>query len=505
MADKAEKSEQKSDQKSDQKSEQKSEQKSDKYDVIVIGAGPAGYHAAIRAAQLGLRTACIDKSLGEDGKPAYGGTCLNWGCIPSKALLDATHRMVEARDHFAEIGIKVTKVTADVPKMIEHKAAVVKKLTDGVAGLFKGNGVTDLPGTGRLLAGRKVEYTPHKGKAQVLEAESVILAPGSVPVNIPPTPLDGDVIVDSTGALEFTAAPKRVGVIGAGVIGLELGSVWSRLGSEVVVLEALEDFLPMVDRRIAADAQKIFRKQGLDIRLGCRVVGSEVKGKKVRVDFKDADGDQSIEFDKLIVAVGRRPFTEGLLAPDSGVNLDERGFIFVNDLCATDAPGVFAVGDVVRGPMLAHKGMEEGVMVVERLTGKKPVVNYDTVPSVIYTDPEVAWVGKTEEELKKAGDKYNVGSFPFAASGRAMAANDTQGMVKVIADAETDRILGVHVLGSHASELIAQAVIAMEFSASAEDLGLIMFAHPTLSEAVHEAALGVHDHMIHMVNRKKKA
>lgn len=477
----------------------------DKYDVIVIGAGPAGYHAAIRAAQMGLKTACIDKSLGDDGKPALGGTCLNWGCIPSKALLDASHKFVEARDHFGDIGIKVGSVKPDVPKMIEHKAAVVKQLTSGVAGLFKGNGVTDLPGTGRLLAGRKVEYTPHKGKAQTLEADAVILAPGSVPVEIPPTPLDGEVIVDSTGALEFTSVPKRLGVIGAGVIGLELGSVWSRLGSEVVVLEALEDFLPMVDRRIASDALKLFRKQGLDVRLGTRVVGSEVKGRKVRVDYKDAEGDQSIEVDRLVVAVGRRPYTEGLLAPDCGVNLDERGFIYVNDLCVTDAPGVYAVGDAVRGPMLAHKGMEEGLMVAERIAGKKPMVNYDAVPSVIYTHPEVAWVGRTEEELKKAGEDYRVGSFPFAASGRAMAANDTAGMVKVIADAETDRILGVHILGPQASELIAQAVIAMEFSASAEDLGLTMFAHPTLSESLHEAALGVHDHMVHMVNRKRKA
>ena len=337
-----------------------------------------------------------------------------------------------------------------------------------------------------------------------LEAENVILASGSVPVEIPPTPLDGTYVVDSTGALEFTAAPKRLGIIGAGVIGLELGSVWSRLGSEVTILEALDEFLPMADRRVAGDALKMFRKQGLNVRLGARVTGSEVKNKKVKVTFTDSDGEKEQEFDKLIVAVGRRPFTEGLLAPDSGVNLDERGFIFVNEVCETDAPGVYAVGDSVRGPMLAHKGMEEGVMAAERIAGKKPVVNYDAVPSVIYTHPEVAWVGKTEEDVKQSGDAYNVGQFPFAANGRAMAANDTDGLVKIIADAETDRILGVHVLGPQASELVAQAVIAMEFSASAEDLGLIMFAHPTLSESMHEAALGVHDHMIHMANRKRR-
>ena len=476
----------------------------DKYDLIVIGAGPAGYHAAIRAAQMGLTTACIDKMVSKEGKPAYGGTCLNWGCIPSKTLLDASHKYVEARDHFGEIGIKVRGVTPDVPKMIEQKEAVVAKLTGGVAGLFKANGVSDLPGTGKLLAGRKVEYTTHEGEVSTLEAENVILASGSVPVEIPPTPLDGTYVVDSTGALEFTAAPKRLGIIGAGVIGLELGSVWSRLGSEVTILEALDEFLPMADRRVAGDALKMFRKQGLNVRLGARVTGSEVKNKKVKVTFTDSDGEKEQEFDKLIVAVGRRPFTEGLLAPDSGVNLDERGFIFVNEVCETDAPGVYAVGDSVRGPMLAHKGMEEGVMAAERIAGKKPVVNYDAVPSVIYTHPEVAWVGKTEEDVKQSGDAYNVGQFPFAANGRAMAANDTDGLVKIIADAETDRILGVHVLGPQASELVAQAVIAMEFSASAEDLGLIMFAHPTLSESMHEAALGVHDHMIHMANRKRR-
>jgi dihydrolipoamide dehydrogenase len=476
----------------------------DKYDVIVIGAGPAGYHAAIRTAQLGLKTACIDKMLGDDGKPAPGGTCLNWGCIPSKTLLDASHKFVEARDHFEDIGIRSKGVTADVPKMIANKAAVVKKLTGGVAALFKANGVDELPGTGRLLAGRKVEYTTHDGKGRTLEADSVILAPGSTPVQIEPAPMDGEVVVDSTGALEFQSVPKRLGVIGAGVIGLELGSVWSRLGSEVVLLEALDDFLPIADRRIASDALKLFTKQGLDIRLGARVTATERKGKKVLVTYKDKSGEQTLEFDRLIVSVGRRPYTEGLLAPDSGVHLDERGFIYVNDLCVTDAPGVYAVGDVVRGPMLAHKGMEEGLMVAERIAGKKPLVNYDAVPSVIYTHPEIAWVGKTEDELKKRGDAYNVGSFPFAASGRAMAANDTDGFVKIVADAETDRILGVHILGPQASEMIAQAVIAMEFSASAEDLGLTMFAHPTLSEAVHEAALGVHGHAIHMANRKRR-
>jgi len=298
--------------------------------------------------------------------------------------------------------------------------------------------------------------------------------------------------------------PKRLGVIGAGVIGLELGSVWNRLGADVVVLEALDEFLPMADTQVAREALKQFKKQKMDIRLGTRVTGSEIKGKKVIVSYSDSEGEKTETFDKLIVAVGRKPFTEELLAADSGVTLDERGFIFVNDLCATDAPGVYAVGDVVRGPMLAHKGMEEGIMVAERIAGQKPVVNYDCVPSVVYTHPEIAWVGRTEQELKASGDDYQVGSFPMAASGRAMASNDTIGSVKVIADTETDRILGVHMIGAHVSELIAEAVIAMEFGSSAEDLGLTMFAHPTLSESLHEAALAVSGHAIHIANRKRK-
>ena len=474
------------------------------FDVVVVGAGPAGYAAAIRAAQLGLDTACIDKSRDADDNPTLGGTCLNWGCIPSKALLDASHKFAETRDHLGEMGIGVSAPTIDVAQMMKRKDAVVEKLTGGVAGLFKGNNVTSLAGTGKLLAGGRVEYVDHEGTTSIIEAANVILAPGSVPVEIPPAPTDGEMIVDSTGGLAFDAVPERLGVIGAGAIGLELGSVWSRLGSQVVVLEALDTFLSMADRRIARDAERAFRGQGLDIRLGTRVVGATVADGAVQVDFQQGEEQQSIEVDRLIVAVGRRPYTEGLLADDSGVNLDERGFLYVNDLCSTDAPNVYAVGDVVRGPMLAHKGTEEGVMVAERIAGQKSLVNYDCVPSVIYTHPEVAWVGKTEEELKADGDEYTVGTFSFAANGRALAANDTAGLVKVIADAESDRILGVHVLGPSASELIAQAVVATEFGACAEDIGLTMFAHPTLSEALHEAALGVNGHAIHMINRKRK-
>lgn len=451
-----------------------------------------------------MSVACIDKALGTDGQPTLGGTCLNWGCIPSKALLDASHKFVETRDSLADVGVIAGGVEIDVPRMMARKDAVVAQLTGGIGALFQGNGVTHLAGSGRLLSGARVEFSPHEGETRTLDAGSVVLAPGSVPVEIAPAPLDGDRIVDSTGALAFDAAPARLGVIGAGAIGLELGSVWGRLGSEVVILEALEDFLPTADSRIARDGLREFSRQGLDIRLGTRVTGAEVQGEAVVVSYQDGSGDEhSLEVDRLIVAVGRRPYTEGLLAPDSGVNLDERGFLFVNDLCVTDAPNVYAVGDVVRGPMLAHKGAEEGVMAAERIAGHKPVVNYDTVPSVIYTHPEIAWVGKTEDEVKAAGDDYRVGTFPFAASGRALAANDAKGIIKLVADAETDRILGVHVFGPQASEIIAQAVIAMEFDASAEDIGLTMFAHPTLSEALHEAALGVGGHAIHMINRKR--
>jgi len=474
------------------------------FDVVVIGGGPAGYHAAIRAAQLGLNTAIVEKWINKDNLPAYGGTCLNVGCIPSKALLEASHKFVDTRDHLGEIGIKVKGVTADIPAVIAKKDEVVGNLTKGVQGLLKSNGVTTFEGMAVLHAGRKVAFTAHDGKTEELVAEHVVIATGSVPINIPPCPLTDDLIVDSTGALEFAAVPKRLGVIGAGIIGLELGSVWSRFGSEIVVLEALEDFLPAADKQIGKEAAKQFKKQGMDIRLGTRVTGSEVKGKKVTVTYTDAEGEKNEVFDKVIVAVGRRPYTEGLLAPDSGVTLDDRGFILVSDVCMTEAPGVYAVGDVVRGPMLAHKGMEEGVMVAERITGKKPLVNYDLVPSVVYTHPEIAWVGKTEEELKSSGVDYQVGSFPMAASGRAMANNDTAGLIKVIADASTDRILGVHIVSAHGSEMIAEAVIAMEFGASAEDLGLTMFAHPTLSEGLHEAALAVSGHAIHIANRKRK-
>jgi len=477
------------------------------YDVLVIGAGPAGYVASIRASQLGLKTACIEKWIDEDQKPVYGGTCLNVGCIPSKALLDSSHKYAEASHDFDVHGIKVSKVGIDVPAMIARKEKVVKQLTGGITGLFRANKVTGISGTGKLLKDKVVEVTDKDGKVQTLTADNIILAAGSVPIEIPPTPLDGDVIVDSTGALEFQAVPKRLGVIGAGVIGLELGSVWSRLGSEVIVLEAADDFLPMVDKQISKEAHKILTKQGLDIRLGAKVTGSELKkgkAKGVKVIYEDKDGQKEESFDKLIVCVGRRPFTESLLADDCGVKRNDRGFIEVDDHCATSVPGVYAVGDIVRGPMLAHKGSEEGIMVAEIIAGEKASMNYDLVPSVIYTHPEIAAVGKTEEQLKAEGVDYNVGVFPFAASGRALAANDSDGMVKMLADAKTDRVLGCHIIGPSAADLAQTVVVAMEFSTSAEDIGLTVFSHPALCEAVHEAALAVNGHAIHVANRKKR-
>jgi len=478
---------------------------SDKYDVIVIGGGPGGYAAAIRCAQLGFKTACIEKRINKQGKPALGGTCLNVGCIPSKALLDSSWKYHEAQDKLALHGIEVGKVKIDIAQMQKRKDEVVLQLTGGIAALFQANKVTWLQGTGKLLANKQVEFTPNdKDAAETLDAEHVILAAGSVPVNIPPVPLKDDLVVDSTGALEFDSVPKRLGVIGAGVIGLELGSVWARLGAEVIVLEAVDRFLPNVDSQISKEALKILKKQGLDIRLGARVTGSEVKGKKVTVSYADGSGDQSETFDRLIVAVGRRPVTEDLLSPDAGVSLDERNYIYVDSQCRTDVPGVYAIGDLVRGPALAHKALEEAVMVAEVIHGEHTQVNYDAIASVIYTHPEVAWVGKTEDEVKASGEAYKTGVVPFAANGRALAAAEAEGMVKFVVDEKTDRVLGMHVIGPQASELVQQGVIAMEFGATIEDLQFMVFSHPSLSETVHEAALATDYRAIHIAQRRRK-
>ena len=476
---------------------------SEKYDVVVVGSGPAGYVSAIRAAQLGLKVACVEQWVDDKGAPVLGGTCLNVGCIPSKALLDSSQKYSDVIEKFSKHGINVEKPTVDVAAMLDRKNKIISQLTSGIGGLFKHNGVVVIQGRGKVLSGARVEVTNGKESPSILDAGSVIIAAGSVPIAIPPAPINGDTIVDSTGALEFDSIPKRLGVIGAGVIGLELGSVWKRLGSEVVLLEALDTFLPMMDSQVASESAKIFKKQGLDIRMGARVTNAVEKKKKVSLSYQCSGEEHTEIFDKLIVSVGRRPRSEELLASDSGVTLDERGFIYVDDFCATEAPNVYAVGDVVRGPMLAHKGSEEGVMVAERIAGQSTKLNYQCIPSVIYTHPEVAAVGKTEQELKADGIDYQSGVFPFQASGRALAADDSEGLVKILTDKQTDRILGCHIVGPSAADLVQQVVIAMEFGASAEDLSLMIFGHPTLSEAVHEAALAVSGHAIHMPNKKR--
>ncbi|MBT2116655.1 dihydrolipoyl dehydrogenase [Dyella sp. LX-66] len=473
---------------------------SDKFDVIVIGAGPAGYVAAIRAAQLGLKTACIDAFTGKDGKQALGGTCLNVGCIPSKALLDSSKQFHNLTHNFAVHGITADNAKIDVATFVGRKDKIVKQFTGGIGQLFKANKVTAFYGTGKLLKGNNVEITANDGSKQTISATNVILASGSVPIELPFAKFDNKFIVDNAGALDFPEVPKRLGVIGAGVIGLELGSVWGRLGADVTILEALPDFLSVADADVAKIAAKEFAKQGLKIKLGAKLTKAEVKGNEVALTYEDKDGAHELVVDKLLVAVGRRAYTAGLLADDTGVKLDERGRIVVDNHNHTGVDGVWAIGDAVRGPMLAHKGSEEGVAVAEWIAGKAGHINYDTIPWVIYTEPEIAWAGKTEKELKDAGIPYKVGTFPFAAIGRAVAMNEAIGQVKMLAHAETDRLLGVHMVGPGVSELIAEAVVTMEFKGSAEDLARIVHAHPTLSEAVHEAALSVDKRAIHKGN-----
>lgn len=472
---------------------------SEQFDVIVIGGGPAGYHAAIRSAQLGLKTACIDVGLGKDGKPALGGTCLRVGCIPSKALLDSSRQFWNMGHLFDQHGISFDKPKMDVKKMVARKDAIVKQFTGGIAALFKANKITAFYGFGQLQPGNVVKVKQHDGSEVELKAVNVILAPGSDSIELPFAKF-GAHIVDNVGALDFDKVPKRLGIIGAGVIGLELGSVWNRLGSEVVVLEGLPNFLPAADGEVSKLAAREFKKQGLDIRLGCKVGGTEVKKDGVHVSYTDAKGAQSLVVDKLMVCVGRRAATKGLLAEGTGVQLNERGQIVVDDHCHTGVDGVWAVGDCVRGPMLAHKGFEEGIAVAELIAGLPGHVNFDTIPYVIYTEPEIAWVGKTEEQLKADGIPYKAGSFPFAAVGRAVAMAEPAGFVKVLAHAETDTILGMHLIGASVSELVHEGVLAMEFKGSADDLARICHAHPSLSEAVHDAAMAVHKRAIHKAN-----
>jgi dihydrolipoamide dehydrogenase len=471
-----------------------------KFDIIIIGAGPAGYVCAIRAAQLGLKVACVDAFKGKDGKQALGGTCLNVGCIPSKALLDSSRQFWNLAHNLPTHGITVENPKVDMAAFIGRKDKIVKQFTGGVALLFKSNKVTPFFGTGKLLKGNKVEVSGDDGGKQTLEAANVIIATGSVPIELPFAKFDGKTIIDNAGALDLDKLPKRLGVIGAGVIGLELGSVWKRLGSEVTILEALPDFLGAADADIAKAAAREFKKQGLDIHLGAKVTKADVKKNAVEVTYSDKDGDHKLTVDKLLVAVGRRAYTNDLLGEGTGVKADDRGRIEVDEHCWTGVDGVWAIGDCVRGPMLAHKGSEEGVMVAELIAGKAGHVDYGVIPWVIYTEPEIAWAGKTEKQCKDDGIPYKTGAFPFAANGRAVAMNEPAGLVKVIAHAETDRILGVHMCGPVVSELIAEAVVAMEFKGAAEDLARIVHAHPTLSEVVHEAALSVDKRAIHKAN-----
>ena len=467
---------------------------SKQFDVVVIGGGPGGYIAAIRAAQLGFNTACIDEWKNEKGGPAPGGTCTNVGCIPSKALLQSSEHFEQAGHHFADHGIGLSDLSIDVAKMLGRKNTVVKQNNDGILYLFKKNKVTFFHGRGSFVKATDGGYEIKVAGAaeESVTAKHVILATGSNARALPGAPFDEENILSNDGALRIPTVPKKLGVIGSGVIGLEMGSVWRRLGAEVTVLEALPTFLGAVDETIAKEAQKALKKQGLNVELGVKI--AEVKSDKtgVSVSYANAKGEaQVLSVDKLIISIGRVANTIGLNAEAVGLKLDERGAIAVDDDCKTNLPNVWAIGDVVRGPMLAHKAEEEGVAVAERIAGQHGHVNFNTIPWVIYTSPEIAWVGQTEQQLKASGRAYKAGSFPFLANGRARALGDTTGMVKMLADAKTDEILGVHIVGPYASELIAEAVVAMEFKASAEDIARICHAHPSLSEATKEAALAV--------------
>jgi dihydrolipoamide dehydrogenase len=467
----------------------------DSFDVVVIGAGPGGYVAAIRCAQLGYRTACIDDWTRDGGKPAPGGTCTNVGCIPSKALLQSSEHFDHAGHVFAEHGIRIEGLAIDVPRMLARKDKVVAQNNDGILFLFKKNKVAFFSGLGSF-AGRAADGHWRVGVAGAqsveLAATHVIVATGSTPRALPAVAIDNVRVLDNAGALAMPEVPKRLGVVGAGVIGLEMGSVWRRLGAQTTILEALPDFLGAADQAVAKEAKRVFARQGLAIQTGVSITGVDTAGDAVEVRYTDADGKaQQAAFDRLIVAIGRLPRTGGLAADTVGLRLDERGFVAVDGECRTNLPNVWAVGDVVRGPMLAHKAEEEGVAVAERIAGQHGHVDFDTVPWVIYTSPEIAWVGRTEQQLKAEGVPYRAGSFPFAANGRARALGDTTGFVKILADAASDRVLGMHVIGPYASELIAEGVVAMEFGAASEDLARICHAHPSLSEATREAALAV--------------
>ncbi|MCP5264523.1 MAG: dihydrolipoyl dehydrogenase [Burkholderiaceae bacterium] len=475
---------------------------SERFDVVVIGAGPAGYIASIRAAQLGFKVACAEKWMNPDGEAALGGTCLNVGCIPSKALLASSEEFAKLHEAIGEHGISVENPRVDVSKMLERKNGIVKKMTKGIEFLFRKNRITWLKGHARLAGSadgfHRVEISGESG-VEVHEAKNIIIASGSRPRALPGIEIDNKLICDNEGALSFDKVPKRLAVIGAGVIGLELGSVWRRLGSEVTVLEAMPKFLAACDDAVAKEAAKSFAKQGLDIKLGVKIGEIKTSKKGVSIRYEDSSGTaQVLEADRLVVSVGRVPNTHDLGLETVGLALDERGLVPVDDHCRTAVGGVFAIGDVVRGPMLAHKGEDEGVMVAELIAGQSPHIDYNCIPWVIYTSPEIAWVGRTEQQLKSEGRQYKSGQFPFAANGRALGMGHSDGFVKVLSDAQTDEVLGVHVISASASDLISEAALAMEFKASAEDIGRVCHPHPSMSEVMREAALATDKRALNM-------
>jgi dihydrolipoamide dehydrogenase len=473
---------------------------STQYDVIVIGAGPAGYTAAIRCAQLGLKTVCIDDWINKNGQHSLGGTFLNAGCIPALALMESAKYYRTISENIGDHGIQVSAISLDVPRMIQRKDGIVQELSERIVALFSAHGIHLVHGRGRLLADRNVEVTPIDSSVQrsELQAENIILAAGSSSLDFGAAPLVEDAIVDSYAAMNFQSVPARLGIIGAGVIGLEHASVWVRLGSKVTLLDAQKDFLSFVDRQIAAEALALYQKNGLEIRSSARVTEARRTPKNVSVLYEDAEGEHRIMVDKLIVAVGRKPNSEGLAAPEADLLLDEQGFVHVDEQRMTNLPGVYAIGDLVQGPMLAHKGSEEGILVAEIIAGKQRSIKNAFIPNVVYTDPEIAWVGQTEQQLRATGEELKIGIFPFAANLSAQTTGHTDGLVKIISNQQTDRILGVHILGGFAAEMIGEAVLAMEFSASTEDLARTVHATPSFSRSLHEAALAVENQALHI-------
>jgi dihydrolipoamide dehydrogenase len=471
------------------------------YDVIVIGAGPAGYISAIRCAQLGLKTACIDNWSDANGNPYLGGAYLNSGCVASMTLLESAKIYASLQDNLNQHGITTGPVSLDVKQMMQRKERIIADTSKSIADLFKAHGIIHIHARAKLLSEKLIEVFPViPAHSLLVEAKHIILATGSSPVAVKCAPIDNELIINTATALKLQAVPKRLAFIGAGIKGLEIASIWQRLGAETILLEAQETFLSLADQQIAREAYRIYSAQGLTLHLGARVISAKKDSEKVIIEFQDHEGTHTIEVDKLVVSSGRKPNSENLAAPEANLLLDESGYVHVDENCRTNLPGVYAIGDLtLLGPMLAHKGIEEGVFVAEQIAGLQSPINYHLLPSVVYTDPEIAWVGQTEQALRALGENIKVGVFPFSASVKARSTGKTDGMIKIIADATNDTILGVHIIGDHASELIAEAVLAMEFSASSEDLARTIHAHPTLSEALHEAALMIKDKALHLV------